>query len=243
MKAAKSPLRDLKRIPSGLAPIDDLLGGGMLLRRIMQVSGRYSVGKSTLAACIVAEAQKQGLDACWLDVENRFNFDYFERLGVNLSELDYEHGMVAEEYFKFVHKWIEKHSGVIVLDSVAALLTRNESEKDDGASVPEVPKMIPNFLKKVTNELASTKGDCALIVLNHEKIDFDGALKVIGGRSVEHFVTQWIRLRRLTSPKQLVMKAGHKVADKIEVIMQKDQNQYGFAHINLWPNKGFKEAP
>lgn len=242
MKASKSHLRDRKYVATTLPELDELLGGGIFLRRIAQFSGRYSCGKSTLAAYVVAEAQKQGYDAAWLDVENRFNFDYFAKIGIDLDKLDYENGLVAEEYFKFVHKWIEKHSGIIVLDSVAALLTKNESEKDDGPSVPEVPKMIPNFLKKVTNNLAVAKNPSALIFINQERIDFNGALKVIGGRAVEHFVTQWLRMRRLTAPKQTILKSGKKVADNIEISMMKDQNQFGQCIYALYPNEGFKPS-
>lgn len=238
MKASKSSLRERKTIPTGLPELDVLLGGGVFLRRIFMISGRYSCGKSTLAALVAAEAQKMGYDAAWLDVENRFNFDYFAGMGIDLEKLDYENGLVAEEYFAYVHKWIEKHSGVIVLDSVAALLTRNESEKEDGPSVPEVPKMIPNFLKKVTNELAAAKGDCALIFLNHEKIDFDGALKVIGGRSVEHFVTQWVRLRNMKM--KPIKKGAQQIGDTIEASMKKDQNQYQNVQLELIAGHGFR---
>lgn len=238
MKASKSPLRQRKVVPTGIEPLDSLLSGGIFLRRIAQFSGRYSCGKSTLAAYVVAQAQKMGLDACWLDVENRFNFDYFEKLGINLDKLDYETGLVAEDYFMFVHKWIDKHHGIIVLDSVAALLTKNESEKEDGPSVPEVPKMIPNFLKKVCNELSSAKGESALIVLNHEKIDFDGALKVVGGRSVEHFVTQWVRLRRVAM--KPIKKGANQIGDTIELSMKKDMNQFQKVELELLPNEGFR---
>lgn len=238
MKASKSPLRERVCVPTGIASLDELLGGGVFMRRIFQVSGRYSCGKSTIAALIVAEAQKLGYDAAWLDVENRFNFDYFASMGVDLDKLDYVNGVVCEDYFAFVHKWIEKHSGIVVLDSVAALLTRNESEKEDGPSVPEVPKMIPNFLKRVTNGLAAAKAPSALIVLNHEKIDFDGALKVIGGRSVEHFVTQWLRLRRMTM--KPIKKGAQQIGDTIEASMKKDVNQFRNIQLELIAGEGFR---
>lgn len=240
MKASKSPLRERICVPTGLPDLDTLMGGGVFMRRIFQISGRYSCGKSTIAALVVAEAQKMGYEAAWLDVENRFNFDYFGGMGVDLDKLDYENGKVCEDYFECVHRWIEKHSGIVVLDSVAALLTRNESEKEDGPSVPEVPKMIPNFLKKVTNELASAKKPSALIILNHEKIDFDGALKVIGGRSVEHFVTQWLRLRRMTM--KPIKKGAQQIGDTIEASMKKDQNQYKAIQLELIAGEGFRKT-
>lgn len=177
-----------------------------------------------------------GLDTCWLDVEGRFAYKYFEGMGLDLSRMDIEYGLAAEKYFDFIQTWCEKHEGVIVLDSVGALLTRNESEKENGPSIPEVPKMIPNFLKRMTNVL--TTHNCAVIILNHEKVDFDGAIKVIGGRAVEHFMTQWIRLRRMTM--KPIKKGAQQIGDTIEVSMKKDEKQYQKCEVELYPNQGFK---
>lgn len=234
MKA--SDLEDLRLIPTGLSGVDELLGGGLMMRRIAQFSGRYSVGKSTLAALCVIQAQRMGYDTCWLDVEGRFAFKYFGQLGVDMNKLELQQGLCAEDYFDFSQRWAEKHTGVIVLDSVAALLTRNESEKENGPSIPEVPKMIPNFLKRMNNTLV--KRDCAFIILNHEKVDFDGALKVIGGRSVEHFVTQWLRLRRMTT--KPIKKGANQIGDTIEASMKKDANQYQKVELELFPGQGFR---
>src|SRR3990167_1358207 len=234
MKA--SELQELKVIPTGLPDVDNLLGGGIYLRRICQYSGRYSVGKSTLAALVVIQAQRMGYDACWLDVEGRFALKYFERLGVDMKKLELQQGLCAEDYFDFTQRWVEKHQGIIILDSVAALLTRNESEKENGPSIPEVPKMIPNFLKRMSNTLV--KNDCAFIVLNHEKVDFDGAIKVIGGRAVEHFVTQWLRLRKMTM--KPLKKGAQQIGDTIEISMKKDERQFQKCEAELIVNEGFR---
>lgn len=236
MKASASPLKELSRIPTGLASVDELLGGGIFLHRMAQFSGRFSCGKSTLAVCTIINAQKMGYDTCWLDVEGRFAYKYFEKMGVDLSKLDMEYGKTAEEYFDYIQEWCEKHEGVIVLDSVGALLTGGESEKPNGPAIPEVPKMIPNFLKRMTNLLATR--NCAVIILNHEKVDFDGAIKVIGGRAVEHFMTQWIRLRRMTM--KPLKKGANQIGDTIEASMKKDENQYKKCEIELIAGEGFR---
>ena len=236
MKADKSPLRELGIVPTGLAPLDELLGGGIFLHRMAQFSGRFSCGKSTLAVCALVNAQKLGYDTCWLDVEGRFAYKYFEKMGLDLSRLDIEYGLTAEKYFDYIQAWCEKHEGVIVLDSVGALLTRNESEKENGPSIPEVPKMIPNFLKRMTN-LLSTR-NCAVIILNHEKVDFDGAIKVIGGRAVEHFMTQWIRLRRMTM--KPIKRGAQQIGDTIEASMKKDAKQYQKCELELIAGEGFR---
>src|SRR3990167_11048132 len=236
MKAADSPLKDFKVIPTGLAPLDELLNGGIYLHRIAQFSGRFSCGKSTLAVLAVIQAQRLGYDTCWVDVENRFNFRYFERLGVDLKKLDYHTGLTAEEYFDLIQNWVGKNRGIVVLDSVGGLMTRGESEKENGPAIPEVPKMIPNFLKRMTNVLSTR--NCAVIILNHEKVDFDGALKVIGGRSVEHFVTQWVRLRRVSM--KPIKKGANQIGDTIEASMKKDANQYKKCEVELIAGEGFR---
>lgn len=235
MKASNSPLKELGRIPTGIAPLDELLGGGIMLHRMAQFSGRFSCGKSTAAICTLINAQRMGYDTCWLDVEGRFAYKYFEKMGLDLNKLDIEYGKTAEEYFDFIQEWCEKHEGVICLDSVGALLTGGESEKPNGPSIPEVPKMIPNFLKRMTN-LLSTR-NCAVIILNHEKVDFDGAIKVIGGRAVEHFMTQWVRLRKMTM--KPIKKGANQIGDIIEASMKKDENQYKKCELELIAGQGF----
>lgn len=238
MKASDAPGRERKFIPTGLASLDTLLSGGIQLRRIAQFSGLHSCGKTTLSLMVVAAAQKLGYKACWFDSENRFPFDYAASLGVNLKELDYEFGESAEDFFKMTHEWFEKNSGILVLDSVASLLTRNEQEKEDGPSIPEVPKMIPNYLKKVARELAKNKKESAMIALNHERTDFNGKLKVVGGLSVEHYVTQWIRFRRLTM--EPIKRGTNQIGDTIELSMKKDENMYDKCKLALYPKIGFR---
>lgn len=236
MKASNSPLKELGLIPTGLVGLDELLGGGIMLHRMAQFSGRFSCGKSTVAVCTLINAQKLGYDTCWLDVEGRFAYKYFEKMGLDLSKMDIEYGKTAEQYFDFIQAWCEKHEGCIVLDSVGALLTSNEQSKENAPSIPEVPKMIPNFLKRMTNILSTR--NCAVIILNHEKVDFDGAIKVIGGRAVEHFMTQWIRLRKMTM--KPIKKGAQQIGDTIEASMKKDAKQYQKTELELIAGEGFR---
>ena len=112
MKANTSPLLNLQRIPTGIPQVDDLLEGGVMLHRMCQYSGRFACGKSTLAICTLINAQKMGYDTCWLDVEGRFAYKYFEKMGLDLSTLDIEYGLTAEKYFDYIQSWCEKHEGV-----------------------------------------------------------------------------------------------------------------------------------
>lgn len=237
MKASKSSLRNPQIIPTGLPKLDDLLDGGISMRHITQFSGRYSTGKSTIALGIIANAQKQGLDTLWLDSEQRYPFDYSERLGINLDRLDLEDKKHAEDLFNTCEEWVEKHKGVIILDSIGGLLTRKEAEKRSGEeSYPEAPKLIPGFIRRIVIALALN--DCALVLLNHEKIDFmSGAIKVLGGRAVEFHSDKWIRLRQLTGKK--VMQGEKRVGDIIEASVQKGPKRGEKCELILLAGKGF----
>lgn len=236
MKANKSSLRNAEVISTGLPKLDDLLDGGVGLKRITQFSGRYSVGKSTIALNIVAKAQKAGFKTLWLDSEQRFPFEYAEALGVDLERLELEDIKLAEELFNHAESWAKKHEGIIVLDSVGGLTTRKEAERNSGdEGFPEAPKLIPAFIRRIIIELARTGS--GLILLNHEKIQFDGTLKVLGGRSVEFHSDKWIRLRQLSNKK--VMQGDQRVGDVIEAIVMKGKNKGKTCELALMAGQGF----
>lgn len=236
MKASKSSLRNVKVIPTGLPKLDDLLDGGIGMNRVAQFSGRSSVGKSTVAMGIVANAQKMGLDTLWLDTEHRFHFEKAEALGVNLSDLELEDKQYAEDLFDLAEKWVKKHKGLVILDSIGGLLTRKDAEKKSGEEgFPEAPRLIPGFLKRISHELADGG---ALVLLNHEKVDFaSGAIKVLGGRAVEHHSDKWIRLRQLTSKK--IMNGDKRIGDVIEASVQKGAKKGLTCELHLLAGQGF----
>lgn len=236
MKASKSTLRNAEVISTGLPKLDDLMDGGIGMKRIAQFSGQYSVGKSTIALKVIANAQKAGFKTLWLDTEQRFPFEYAEALGVDLERLELEDMKLAEELFNFAEAWAHKNEGVIVLDSIGGLTTRKEAEKQSGEEgFPEAPKLIPAFIRRIIIELA--RNGSSLILLNHEKIQFDGTLKVLGGKSVEYHSDRWIRLRRLSNKK--VMQGDQRVGDVIEAIVMKGKNKGKTCELTLMAGQGF----
>jgi recombination protein RecA len=224
-------------ISTGIPKLDSLLSGGVHLNRATQFSGRYSVGKTNIALQIIANAQKQGLDTLWLDSESRFPFEHAERLGVNLDDLELSENKHAEDLFDTAEEWVQKHKGVVVLDSVGGLLSKKEAEMKSGEEgFPIAPRLIPGFLRRITN-LLPIKGS-ALVLLNHEKIDFaTGAIKILGGKAVEFHVDQWIRLRQLTGKK--IMQGEKRIGDVIEASVQKGPKKGEVAELHLLAGVGF----
>jgi RecA/RadA recombinase len=182
-----------------------------------------------------------GLEVLWLDAEHRFFFDYFESLGVDLSKLELEDTQLAEGIFDAAEEWVRTRSGLIILDSIGGLLTRKESEKRSGEEgFPEAPKLIPGFIRRIAAELASLSNkECCLLLLNHEKIDFGtGAIKVLGGRVIEHHVTQWVRLRGL--PNKLIKQGEQRIGKMIEASVCKGKNEGLKCELAMLTGQGFE---
>lgn len=195
------------------------MDGGIRMRRITQFSGEHSTGKTTIAYMAVAAAQKQGYKTIWFDTERRFEYDYAEALGVDLDKLEIDIEAIAEDIFDRMEKWAEKHDGLMVLDSVGGLHTRTEAEHDNTATFPDAPKLIPAFVRRLVPKLAMRP--CAALVLNHEKITFEGKLKVLGGTAIPYHSSNWVRFRR--TPKK-VMEGEVEIACYVEASIQKGKN-------------------
>jgi len=210
MKASKSPLRKTAYISTGMAPLDAKMGGGIQMRRITQFSGAQGTGKTTTAYMCVAEAQKRGLKVYWFDTEKRFDFEFAEALGVNLSLLELEMHDHAEDIFEAMVEKAKEDDVFLVLDSVGGLHTRKEATSLD-VGYPDAPKLIPVFIRHLVVPLSMHNS--AALLLNHEKITFDGKLKVLGGEAIPFHSTCWVRFRRTTKK---IMQGDKEIASGIE---------------------------
>ena len=219
MKASKSPLRKVSYISTGLAPLDEIMGGGIQIHRITQFSGAPSTGKSTVAYMAVANAQKLGMKTVWFDTEKRFEYDFAESLGVDLSKLDFEMEKIAENIFDKVEAWVRDNDVFVVIDSIGGLHTRKEAESHNGAMYPDAPKLIPAFIRHIVPYLAMKNS--AALMLNHEKKDFEGRIKVTGGEAIPFHSSNWVRFRR--TPKK-VTEGEVEIASYVEAVIQKGKH-------------------
>lgn len=197
MKASENPYKVLTWIPTGVKELDKLTGG-VPTRKITEVSGNYSVGKSTLALMVVAQAQRLKMPCLWVDAEVSYDEDYASVLGVISSELDLFSEVTAEENLEGIEDWILEHeNGLVVLDSVGMLLPRIEAEKDAGAKIIGAQSsLIARFCRKAIPLLA--RHNIALVVLNHQFIDImSNRLKTGGGAKLEYAKSLHISLRKL----------------------------------------------
>lgn len=197
MKAIESPYEDLDIMSTGFPALDAILGGGLYFRKLLQVSGIYSVGKSTLAMQIVAKAQREKHPCLYADCEASWSNKYAEKLGVDCKVLDLSIEDFAEAYLDAIEEWASNHkNGVIVLDAVGGLLPKEEMEKgSEGRTIGAQARLISSFCRRIVPIIA--KRNHALIMLNHQFTDITtGRLKSSGGEKLSYATSQWLTLKR-----------------------------------------------
>ena len=217
----KSPYNELTWIPTGFSKLDTILGGGIPTRKITEISGQFSVGKSTLALQIVSMAQKQDMDCLWVDTELSWGKDYSAALGVDVSRAKLLQARFAEEYLDETLEWAENHkNALIVIDSIGGLLPRAEAEKDSsGKVIGGQAKLIATFCRKITPILAIN--NIALIVLNHNFIDLmSGKIMTSGGAKLGYSKSIWLMLRKASKK---VMQGDKQVGEVIEAEIRKQK--------------------
>ena len=131
-RVSDMPTLDIQRIPTGVKTFDEALGGGLPLKRIVEFYGQPSSGKSLLSLFAVREAQKQGLDCVYLDAEDSFDPEWARALGVDVERLIISQSQVGEDTLELLIKLLKAQPAVIVVDSVAAMITRAEMEEELG---------------------------------------------------------------------------------------------------------------
>lgn len=221
MKASKSKSEVNMWVPTGFSNLDKVLGGGIPVGKITQASGKFSVGKSTLALSIIAQAQKKKLKTCYVDTEMSFSVPYATSLGVDCDELDIIQERLGENALDATEDWIATHTkGLVVFDSVGMILPRSEAEKKAGeVTIGAQARLIAPFLKKVNTLLVDQK--VGLFICNHEGINLmTNAITTPGGRAMEHFADIWIRMKK---GNKKVMKGEEQVGKVIEALIWKNK--------------------
>lgn len=185
-------------VKTGFVVLDTALGGGIPFKKITECSGRYSMGKSTLALQIVAQAQKQGIKCLYADSELSYSNYYAATLGVETGELELlQQEEYAEQLLDGIEEWATKHkNGLIVLDSVGGLLPREEAEGGaEKRSIGLQARLLGSFTRRIVPVIA--KRNHAFIILNHEFSDIQtGRLKTSGGEKLAYAKSIWFTLKR-----------------------------------------------
>ena len=202
MRLGESPGLDVASISTGSIAIDLCLGiGGLPRGRVVEVFGPESSGKTTLCLAVIAEAQKQGGTAAFIDVEHALDPKYARVLGVNLNELMISQPESGEDALNITETLIRSGAiDVVVLDSVAALVSRAELDGQMGdATVGLQARMMSQAMRKLTAAINKSRCICVFTNQIREKIGvmFGNPETTPGGRALKFFASVRMDIRRI----------------------------------------------
>jgi recombination protein RecA len=193
---------DVDVIPTGNLLIDRALGvGGFPRGRVVEVYGPESSGKTTLTLTAIAQAQKAGGLAGFIDVEHALDPEYSSRLGVNLDDLLVSQPSSGEEALRICETLVRSNAlDVVVLDSVAALVTKAELEGEIGdATVGAQARLMSAALRKLTSLISRARTTCIFTNQIREKIGvmFGNPETTPGGRALKFYSSVRVDIRRI----------------------------------------------
>lgn len=201
MKLGENAAMNVEAISTGSLGLDFALGiGGVPKGRIVEIYGPESSGKTTVALHVVAEAQKKGGEAAYIDVEHALDPTYARNLGVDIDSLLVSQPDTGEQALEIAEALVRSGAlDVVVVDSVAALVTRAEIEGDMGDShVGVQARLMSQALRKLTS--AISKSNCVVIFINQlrEKVGivYGNPEVTPGGRALKFYASVRIEIRR-----------------------------------------------
>lgn len=220
MKMGDQQIEDVAVIPTGSIGLDNALGiGGYPRGRIIEIYGPESSGKTTLAIHAIAEAQKAGGIAAFIDAEHAFDRFYAAKLGVDIDNLWVSQPDNGEQALQIADQLISSSAiDILVIDSVAALTPKAEIEGDMGDNrVGLQARLMSQALRKLTATIAKTNTTCIFINQLREKIGvmFGSPETTTGGNALKFYASVRLDIRRVTGIKDGDQVIGNQVRVKV----------------------------